>query len=97
MRKPRVGVITFPGSLDDRDALRAVRFMGGEGIPLWHAERDLHDVDAAPGDRLDLAGEHLAQQVKGGIEQGGDGPRQGEGGCGADRGTEGYQAEAGWA
>ena len=46
MRKPRVGVITFPGSLDDRDALRAVRFMGGEGIPLWHAERDLHDVDA---------------------------------------------------
>jgi phosphoribosylformylglycinamidine synthase len=46
VRKPRVGVITFPGSLDDRDALRAVRFMGGEGVPLWHAERDLHDVDA---------------------------------------------------
>ena len=46
MRKPRVGVITFPGSLDDRDALRAVAFMGGEGVPLWHAERDLGGVDA---------------------------------------------------
>ena len=30
--------MTFPGSLDDRDALRAVAFMGGEGIPLWHAD-----------------------------------------------------------
>ena len=45
-RPPRVGVVTFPGSLDDRDALRAVRFMGGEGVPLWHAERDLKGVDA---------------------------------------------------
>ena len=38
--------MTFPGSLDDRDALRAVAFMGGEGVPLWHAERDLRGVDA---------------------------------------------------
>ena len=45
-RPPRVGVVTFPGSLDDRDALRAVRFMGGEGVGLWHAERDLRSVDA---------------------------------------------------
>jgi phosphoribosylformylglycinamidine synthase I len=45
-RPPRVGVVTFPGSLDDRDALRAVRFMGGEGVPLWHADRDLRGVDA---------------------------------------------------
>src|SRR5262245_435682 len=45
-RPPRVGVVTFPGSLDDRDALRAVRFMGGEGVALWHAERDLKGVDA---------------------------------------------------
>jgi len=45
-RKPRVGVITFPGSLDDRDALRAVGFMGGEGVPLWHADHDLKGVDA---------------------------------------------------
>jgi phosphoribosylformylglycinamidine synthase I len=43
---PRIGVVTFPGSLDDRDALRAVRLMGGEGVSLWHADRDLHGVDA---------------------------------------------------
>jgi phosphoribosylformylglycinamidine synthase I len=42
----RIGVVTFPGSLDDRDALRAVALMGGEGVPLWHADRDLHGVDA---------------------------------------------------
>lgn len=46
MRVPRVGVVTFPGSLDDHDALRAVRSMGGEGVPLWHADHDLRDVDA---------------------------------------------------
>ncbi len=45
-RKPRIGVVTFPGSLDDRDALRAATFMGGEGVPLWHSEHDLHGVDA---------------------------------------------------
>ena len=44
--KPRVGVVTFPGSLDDRDALRAVTFMGGEGVRLWHADADLDGVDA---------------------------------------------------
>jgi phosphoribosylformylglycinamidine synthase subunit PurQ / glutaminase len=43
---PRIGVVTFPGSLDDRDALRAVRFMGGEGVALWHADADLRGVDA---------------------------------------------------
>jgi phosphoribosylformylglycinamidine synthase I len=43
---PRVGVITFPGSLDDGDALRAVETMGGQGVALWHAEHDLRDVDA---------------------------------------------------
>ncbi len=43
---PRVGVITFPGSLDDGDALRAVETMGGEGVALWHAEADLRGVDA---------------------------------------------------
>ena len=41
----RIGVVTFPGSLDDRDALRAVDLMGGEGVPLWHAEPDLKGVD----------------------------------------------------
>jgi phosphoribosylformylglycinamidine synthase I len=42
----RVGVITFPGSLDDRDAARAVRLAGAEPVPLWHAEPELHGVDA---------------------------------------------------
>jgi phosphoribosylformylglycinamidine synthase len=41
-----VGVITFPGSLDDRDALRAVECMGGQGVPLWHADADLRGADA---------------------------------------------------
>jgi phosphoribosylformylglycinamidine synthase len=39
-------VVTFPGSLDDRDALRAIRFMGGDPVPVWHADHDLHGVDA---------------------------------------------------
>ena len=42
----RIGVITFPGSLDDVDAARAVRLAGGKPIALWHAEHDLKDVDA---------------------------------------------------
>ncbi|MGH2526701.1 MAG: phosphoribosylformylglycinamidine synthase subunit PurQ, partial [Actinomycetota bacterium] len=45
-RAPRVGVVTFPGSLDDRDAVRAVRAMGGEAVPLWYGERDLSGADA---------------------------------------------------
>ena len=43
---PRVAVVTFPGSLDDRDALRAVRAMGGEPISVWHADVGLQDSDA---------------------------------------------------
>ncbi|CAN5822604.1 phosphoribosylformylglycinamidine synthase subunit PurQ [soil metagenome] len=42
----RVGVATFPGSLDDHDAQRAVRLAGGEPVALWHADADLHGVDA---------------------------------------------------
>ncbi len=42
----RVGVITFPGTLDDVDAVRAVRLAGGEPVSLWHAEHDLRGVDA---------------------------------------------------
>jgi phosphoribosylformylglycinamidine synthase len=42
----RVGVVTFPGSLDDRDASRAVRYAGGEPVALWHGEDDLRGVDA---------------------------------------------------
>jgi phosphoribosylformylglycinamidine synthase I len=42
----RVGVVTFPGSLDDRDAQRAVRLAGAEPVALWHADADLQGVDA---------------------------------------------------
>jgi phosphoribosylformylglycinamidine synthase I len=42
----RIGVITFPGSLDDGDAARAVRRAGAEPVALWHAEHDLRGVDA---------------------------------------------------
>ena len=42
----RIGVVTFPGSLDDRDAQRAIRFAGAEPVALWHGEADLLGVDA---------------------------------------------------
>jgi phosphoribosylformylglycinamidine synthase subunit PurQ / glutaminase len=42
----RIGVITFPGSLDDVDAARAVRLAGAEPVALWHASHDLQGVDA---------------------------------------------------
>jgi len=42
----RIGVVTFPGSLDDRDAQRAVRLAGAQPVPLWHADADLYGVDA---------------------------------------------------
>ncbi|MBG6183407.1 phosphoribosylformylglycinamidine synthase [Arthrobacter sp. CAN_A214] len=42
----RVGVVTFPGSLDDRDAVRAIRLAGGSAIHLWHGDHDLQGVDA---------------------------------------------------
>ena len=43
---PRIGVITFPGTLDDVDAARAVRYADTEAIALWHADEDLQGVDA---------------------------------------------------
>jgi phosphoribosylformylglycinamidine synthase len=42
----RIGVITFPGTLDDGDAARAVTYADAEAVPLWHADEDLHGVDA---------------------------------------------------
>ncbi|MFV0634587.1 phosphoribosylformylglycinamidine synthase subunit PurQ [Demequina sp.] len=42
----RIGVVTFPGSLDDRDAARAVRLAGGESVNLFHSDTSLQDVDA---------------------------------------------------
>ena len=42
----KIGVVTFPGSLDDRDAARAVRLAGGDPVALWHGDDDLKGVDA---------------------------------------------------
>ncbi|GAA2906831.1 phosphoribosylformylglycinamidine synthase [Microbacterium keratanolyticum] len=42
----RIGVITFPGSLDDRDAQRAIQLAGAEPVALWHGSHDLEGVDA---------------------------------------------------
>jgi phosphoribosylformylglycinamidine synthase I len=42
----RVGVVTFPGSLDDTDARRAVRLAGHEDVALWHGDHDLRGADA---------------------------------------------------
>lgn len=42
----KIGVVTFPGTLDDRDAARAVRYAGGEAVELWHDDADLKSVDA---------------------------------------------------
>jgi len=42
----RIGVVTFPGSLDDHDARRAVELCGGDTVALWHAEGTVADVDA---------------------------------------------------
>jgi phosphoribosylformylglycinamidine synthase len=42
----RIGVVTFPGSLDDHDARRAVRIAGGEPVSLWHGDDSLREVDA---------------------------------------------------
>jgi phosphoribosylformylglycinamidine synthase len=42
----RIGVVTFPGTLDDRDTQRAVRLAGAEPVALWHRDKDLQQVDA---------------------------------------------------
>ena len=42
----RIGVVTFPGSLDDGDAARAARIAGADVVRLWHGDPELHDVDA---------------------------------------------------
>ena len=42
----KIGVVTFPGSLDDTDARRAIRLAGGEAVALWHGDHDLRGVDA---------------------------------------------------
>ncbi|NVM97328.1 phosphoribosylformylglycinamidine synthase subunit PurQ [Arthrobacter sp. SDTb3-6] len=42
----RIGVVTFPGTLDDRDAIRAVRVSGATAVELWHGDTSLDGVDA---------------------------------------------------
>ena len=42
----RIGVVTFPGTLDDQDAARAVKYAGAEAVSLWHGDADLKGVDA---------------------------------------------------
>lgn len=42
----KVGVVTFPGSLDDRDAMAAVELAGAEATQLWHGDATVRDVDA---------------------------------------------------
>jgi phosphoribosylformylglycinamidine synthase len=46
MSDARVGIVTFPGTLDDQDAARAIRLAGATAVPLWHADHDLRGVDA---------------------------------------------------
>src|SRR2546427_7017171 len=44
--QPRVGVVTYPGSQDDRDALWALAALDAEAVPVWHEEGTLPDLDA---------------------------------------------------
>ena len=44
--RPKVAVVTFPGSNDDRDAVHALGLLGADGLPVWHAHEDLPAVDA---------------------------------------------------
>ena len=42
--RPRIGVLTFPGSNDDRDAMHALELLGADSVPVWHADAELPDV-----------------------------------------------------
>src|ERR1700730_13796153 len=44
--QPRIGVVTYPGSQDDRDALWALAALDAEAVPVWHEERDVSSLDA---------------------------------------------------
>src|SRR3954451_3484552 len=44
--QPRIGVVTYPGSQDDRDALWALSALDAEAVPVWHEEHELPDLDA---------------------------------------------------
>ena len=62
----KIGVITFPGTLDDVDAARAVRYAGADAVSLWHADDDLKGVDAlAPVMRSVIDAAHKGMPVLG--------------------------------
>ena len=69
-----IGVVTFPGSLDDRDAVRAVRRAGATAVRLWHADSALHGVDAVVSPCRELIGlvqervDAVADEVGGRLE-----------------------------
>src|ERR671927_747145 len=44
--QPRIGVVTYPGSQDDRDALWALAANDADAVPVWHEKRELPDLDA---------------------------------------------------
>ena len=44
--QPRVGVVTYPGSNDDHDALWALAALDAEAVPVWHEQTELPDLDA---------------------------------------------------
>jgi phosphoribosylformylglycinamidine synthase subunit PurQ / glutaminase len=44
--RPRIGVVTYPGSQDDRDALWALAALDAEAVPVWHEESELPGLDA---------------------------------------------------
>jgi phosphoribosylformylglycinamidine synthase len=45
--RPRVAVVVFPGSNDDRDTQRALELLGAEAPRVWHDEATLPDGTAA--------------------------------------------------
>ena len=72
----RIGVVTFPGSCDDRDAAHAVRVLGADPVMLWHGDADLQSVDAvilpggfSHGDYLRCGAIARFSPVLGGIRQ----------------------------
>ena len=44
--RPRIAVVTFPGSNDDRDMCWALGSLGAEAVPVWHADEELPAVGA---------------------------------------------------
>ncbi len=55
----RIGIVSFPGSLDERDGARAVRLAGAEAVDLWHGDEDLKGVDAVVSPGGFSAGDYL--------------------------------------